>query len=98
MSHSTSAERPEHVRARAGRIPPGSTAQITHDEMTTAVAAGEARYLSETIKQFAAYQSTWWMSDRDGWFKITDEAVLAGLKTAASRMTAADQAVRQEPR
>lgn len=95
MSHSTSAERPEHVRARAGRIPPGSTAQITHDEMNTALAAGDARYLSETIKQFAAYQSAWWMSDRDGWFKITEAAVLTGLETAASRMAAADHGARR---
>ncbi|MBD0737826.1 hypothetical protein [Streptomyces sp. CBMA29] len=96
MTNSTSAERPEYVRARAGRIPPGSTAQITHDEMTTAVTAGDARYLSETIKQFAVYQSTWWMSDRDGWFKITDGAVLVGLETASSRMAVADRTVRQE--
>lgn len=94
MSHPTSAERPEYVRARAGRIPPGSTAEIAHDEMTSAVASGDARYLSETIKQFALYQSTWWMSDRDGWFRITDEAVLAGLETAASRMAVADREVR----
>lgn len=96
MSDVTPFGRTDRARVRPGQPAPDSIAEISHNSMVEAVRAGEARFLSQTMDQFAYYESTWWMRDQEGWFKITHPGLLEGLDTAVETMAAADAAVRQD--
>ncbi len=96
MSDVTSFGRTDRVRPRPDQPAPDSTAEITRERMAEAVHAGDAYFLSQTMDHFASYDSTWWMLDREGWFKITHPGLLQGLSTAAETMAAADAAVRAD--
>jgi hypothetical protein len=63
--------------------------------MDAALADGTAQYLSETIRDFARHQDSWWIYDRTGWWQVTRPDVAAGLDLMAQNMRLADEAVRR---
>ncbi|MFI5527010.1 hypothetical protein ACIA8O_00480 [Kitasatospora sp. NPDC051853] len=73
----------------------GVQADLSHAEMDAVLADGTAHHLSETISDFAWYQSSWWIYDRAGWWQVTRADVAAGLDLMAHNMRLADQAVRR---
>ncbi|GLW58518.1 hypothetical protein [Kitasatospora phosalacinea] len=73
----------------------GVQADLSHATMEAAIADGTGQHLSETITDFAWYQSSWWMYDREGWWRVTRPDVAAGLDLMAQNMRLADQAVRR---
>ncbi|MFF1785567.1 hypothetical protein ACFVX9_03805 [Kitasatospora sp. NPDC058243] len=73
----------------------GMMADLSHAAMDTALADGTARYLSETIRDFARYRESWWIYDRAGWWQVTRADVAAGLDLMAQNMRLADQAVQR---
>ncbi|MFJ2864983.1 hypothetical protein [Kitasatospora sp. NPDC087314] len=73
----------------------GTLADLSHAAMDTALVDGTARYLSETIRDFARYQESWWIYDRAGWWQVTRVDVAAGLDLMAQNMRLADQAVQR---
>lgn len=73
----------------------GMLADLSHAAMDGALADGTARYLSETIRDFARYRASWWIFDRAGWWEVTRPDVAAGLDLMAENMHLADEAVRR---
>ncbi|MFJ9523116.1 hypothetical protein ACIRPK_33330 [Kitasatospora sp. NPDC101801] len=76
----------------------GVQADLSHAAMDVALADGTARHLSETISDFAWYESSWWIYDRAGWWQVTRADVAAGLDLMAQNMRLADQAVARAAR
>ncbi|MBC3842099.1 hypothetical protein GXW82_23560 [Streptacidiphilus sp. 4-A2] len=68
--------------------------EIRGNVMADELARGRARYLSATIKDFVRYRDAWWILDRDLWFAVDDEDLMASLDAAAEAMAAADAGVR----
>lgn len=70
-------------------------ADVSHQLMEAALADGSAHYLSETVRDFVRYNSSWWMFDRTGWFQVTRQEVAEGLDLMETNMRLADQALRR---
>jgi hypothetical protein len=73
-----------------------TSADLSHTAMNAALADGTAHYLSETIRDFARYQESWWIFDRTGWWQVTRLDASAGLDLMAQNMRLADEAVRRK--
>lgn len=70
-----------------------TSADLSHAAMDAALADGRAHFLSDTIRDFARYQESWWIFDRVGWWQVTRADVAAGLDQMAENMRIADKAV-----
>ena len=71
-----------------------SIEMLDHTTMARALAEGAASHLSQTITKYVRYQHAWWGKAPFGWVKLTDSQACAGLDAFATKLAAADAAVR----
>ena len=71
---------------------PGGPLSMTHKEMDSARARGEATPLAAGVTWIARYQDAWWIAYEGGWLRVTDEPLRDDLDRASSRLAAAGSA------
>ena len=71
---------------------PHGPLSMTHKEMDSARARGEATPLAAGVTWLARYQGAWWIAYEGRWLLVTDEPLHADLDRISSRLASAESA------
>ena len=68
---------------------------ISHADMNTAHADGDATPLAASISWLTRYRDAWWVVYEGGWLRITDDLTAADIESCAIRLST--QQTQEEP-
>jgi hypothetical protein len=79
-----------------GTPPPPAITLISHQAMDQALGTGQAVPLGTTIRWFARYHRTWWLSTSPGWIRCDDPQLNADLDARHATLTACDALIARD--